>query len=143
VLCDLDHFKNVNDTHGHPAGDAVLQEFVRRLKLEVRTHDDVGRWGGEEFLVTLPECPAEEAIRVADRLRDALAREPVKIPLGTVEVTASFGVAGTDQGYFDLNSIVSAADTALYSAKSRGRNRVVLADAAVEAKDATPIRASS
>ncbi|HVU05768.1 MAG TPA: diguanylate cyclase [Polyangiaceae bacterium] len=143
VLCDVDHFKRVNDEHGHPAGDAVLQELVRRVRLEVRTHDDVGRWGGEEFLVVLPECPAEEAVRVAERLRDSLARDPVPISLGEVQVTASFGVTGTDQGYFDLNSIVSAADTALYSAKSRGRNRVVLAEASIDAAGTTPIRASS
>jgi two-component system cell cycle response regulator len=127
VLCDLDHFKNVNDTYGHPAGDAVLRELVRRVKVEIRSHDDLGRWGGEEFLVLLPECPAEEAERVAERLRDSFAREAVQAQFVRVTATASFGVAGTDQGYGDLDAIVSAADTALYAAKAGGRNRVVRA----------------
>lgn len=127
VLCDVDHFKNVNDTHGHPAGDTVLRELVRRVQIEVRSHDDVGRWGGEEFLVLLPECPAEEAVRVAERLRDAFARAPVETPLARVAATASFGVAGTDQGYCEVDAMVGAADAALYVAKANGRNRVVLA----------------
>jgi two-component system cell cycle response regulator len=127
VLCDVDHFKNVNDTHGHPAGDTVLRELVRRVKVEVRTHDDLGRWGGEEFLVILPECPAEEAVRVGERLRDSFAREPVQTEVVQITATASFGVAGTDQGYKDVNAIVGAADMALYAAKAAGRNRVVRA----------------
>jgi diguanylate cyclase (GGDEF)-like protein len=124
VLCDVDHFKKVNDTYGHPAGDTVLREFVTRAKNEVRAHDDVGRWGGEEFLVVLPECPTDEAVRVAERLRHALASEPVDAGMERIAVTASFGVAGTDQGHDDLNTIVSAADAALYAAKGAGRNRV-------------------
>jgi diguanylate cyclase (GGDEF)-like protein len=142
VLCDIDHFKNVNDTHGHPVGDTVLREFVRRVKLEVRSHDDVGRWGGEEFLVILPECPAEEAVRVAERLRDRFARDPVQTSLAQVTATASFGVAGTDQGYGEPNAMVGAADAALYVAKATGRNRVVLAEAP-EAGAADVIRAGS
>jgi diguanylate cyclase (GGDEF)-like protein len=130
VLTDVDHFKKVNDTQGHPAGDAVLRELVVRAKNEVRAHDDVGRWGGEEFLVVLPECPTEEAIRVAERLRAALAGQPVAFGETQISVTASFGVAGTDQGYMDLNSIVSAADAALYASKAGGRNRVSKADPA-------------
>jgi two-component system cell cycle response regulator len=127
VLCDVDHFKNVNDTYGHPVGDTVLRELVQRVRLEVRSHDDIGRWGGEEFLVILPECPAEEAVRVAERLRDAFAREPVRTPLARVTATASFGVAGTDQGYSEPDAMVAGADAALYVAKANGRNRVVLA----------------
>jgi two-component system cell cycle response regulator len=127
VLCDVDHFKLVNDTHGHPAGDAVLREFVARGKNEVRAHDDIGRWGGEEFLVVLPECPTDEAVRVADRLRLSLATEPVLVGAIGISVSASFGVAGTDQGQGDLNTIISAADAALYAAKAAGRNRVVRA----------------
>jgi diguanylate cyclase (GGDEF)-like protein len=130
VLSDVDHFKKVNDTQGHPAGDAVLREFVTRAKGEVRAHDDVGRWGGEEFLVVLPECSTEEAVRVAERLRAALEQRPVDVGAVRIAVTASFGVAGTDQGHADLNSIVSAADTALYAAKNSGRNRVAKAEEA-------------
>jgi diguanylate cyclase (GGDEF)-like protein len=128
VLSDVDHFKKVNDTHGHPAGDTVLREFVARAQGEVRAHDDVGRWGGEEFLVVLPECSTEEALRVAERLRAALELRPVEAGSVRIAVTASFGVAGTDQGHADLNSIVSAADSALYAAKGSGRNRVEKAD---------------
>jgi diguanylate cyclase (GGDEF)-like protein len=127
VFCDVDHFKKVNDTHGHPVGDAVLKEFVRRANAEIRTHDDVGRWGGEEFVVVLPECPTDEAMNVAERLRAALASVPVETPLTGVSITASFGVAGTDQGYTDLNTLVSAADAALYAAKAAGRNSVAQA----------------
>ncbi|MBM4363842.1 MAG: diguanylate cyclase, partial [Deltaproteobacteria bacterium] len=126
VLTDVDHFKRVNDTHGHPAGDAVLTELVRRLRREVRSHDDVGRYGGEEFLVVLPECPTVDAARVARRFRDALHAQPWETPAGSLAVTASFGVAGTDQGPADLSSIVSAADSALYVAKGLGRDQVVV-----------------
>jgi two-component system cell cycle response regulator len=129
VLSDIDHFKKVNDTQGHPAGDAVLREFVARAQGEVRAHDDVGRWGGEEFMIVLPECPTDEAMRVAERLRSALAQAPIDVGATRLTVTASFGVAGTDQGHLDVNSIVSAADAALYAAKGSGRNRVVKADA--------------
>lgn len=124
VLSDVDHFKRVNDTQGHPAGDAVLCEFVARAKREVRAHDDLGRWGGEEFLLVLTECPTDEAVRVAERLRGALEQSPVDVGTARVRVTASFGVAGTDQGHADLNALVSAADAALYAAKASGRNRV-------------------
>jgi len=127
VMSDVDHFKKVNDAHGHPAGDAVLREFVARAKAEVRAHDDVGRWGGEEFLVVLPECPTDEAVRVAERLRLALSSRPIDVGSTELSVTASFGVAGTDQGHNDLNTIVSACDAALYKAKTGGRNRVVKA----------------
>jgi len=127
VLCDVDHFKKVNDTYGHPAGDAILREFVVRAKNEVRAHDDIGRWGGEEFLVVLPECPVEEAAHVAERLRATLAAEAMTAGEHRIAVTASFGVAGTDQGHGDLNGIVSAADAALYAAKASGRNRVMKA----------------
>ena len=126
-LLDVDHFKSVNDTHGHPAGDAVLRELVRRAEREVRTHDEIGRWGGEEFLLILPECPTDEAVRVAERLRAAIAGEPINAIPGGLRVTASFGVAGTDQGYAELNMMVSAADTALYASKTGGRNRVTKA----------------
>jgi two-component system cell cycle response regulator len=130
VLCDVDHFKKVTDTYGHPAGDAVLREFVVRAKTEVRAHDDVGRWGGEEFLIVLPECPTEEGVRVAERLRMALASQTITAESAFIDVTASFGVAGTDQGHSDLNTIITAADAALYAAKASGRNCVKKADSA-------------
>jgi diguanylate cyclase (GGDEF)-like protein len=128
VLGDVDHFKRVNDTYGHAGGDAVLVEWVRRVKQELRSHDDVGRWGGEEFLILTPECPSHEAQRIAERLRQAVASAPFRTGTAQLPITTSFGVAGTDQGYADLASLVSAADTALYMAKASGRNRACLAD---------------
>ncbi len=128
ILSDVDHFKQVNDVHGHPAGDAVLVEFVERMKGIVRIHDDIGRWGGEEFLAVLPECPADDAMGVAERLRSSLSGRSVEAARTMLSVTASFGVAGTDQGYEDVVTIIAAADAALYAAKAAGRNRTEKAE---------------
>jgi len=141
ALGDLDHFKHVNDTYGHPAGDQVLREFVRRIGLGVRAHDDVGRYGGEEFFVVLPECSSEAAMRVAQRLGELVSRTPVSTPEGNIPVTASFGIAATDQGYDDLDALIQAADEALYAAKNSGRNRAMLAANRADRKE--PIRPGS
>jgi diguanylate cyclase (GGDEF)-like protein len=127
VLADIDYFKTVNDKYGHPAGDEILREFTRRAKSTVRDHDIIGRYGGEEFLFVLPECSGQHALHVAERLRLALIVKPVAIEVAQIPLSASFGVAGTDQGHTEVDQIVAAADEALYSAKERGRNRVVLA----------------
>lgn len=137
ALGDLDHFKHVNDTYGHPAGDQVLREFVRRIGLAVRAHDDVGRYGGEEFFVVLPECSSEAAMRVAHRLGEMVSRAPVSTPEGNIPVTASFGIAATDQGYDDLDALIQAADEALYAAKNAGRNRAMLAANRADRKEPT------
>ena len=106
---------------------------MRRSEREVRTHDEIGRWGGEEFLVILPECSTDEAVRVAERLRSAIAAEPIDAIAAGPRITASFGVAGTDQGYAELHAMIAAADTALYASKAGGRNRVTKAeDASLE-----------
>jgi len=126
ILCDLDHFKQVNDQHGHPAGDAVLQTFGIQLLGRLRGSDHVGRIGGEEFLVVLPETVAREAIGVADDLRLGMEEDPITLP-GTgnvVRVTCSLGVAELRDTDADAGSLLARVDVALYRAKAAGRNRV-------------------
>jgi two-component system, cell cycle response regulator len=128
VALDLDHFKAINDTHGHPAGDAVLAATARRLEAEVRTIDRVARIGGEEFAVLLMETPAKEGLAVAHRLVEAMRDRPVALPDGTLlKITVSAGLA-TLPGYGEPESgLLAAADRALYQAKREGRDRAVLA----------------
>ncbi len=122
LLLDIDHFKKVNDTYGHLAGDQVLQEFARRLKAEVRLEDVAGRWGGEEFLVILPGADPRSSGIVAERIRLATAREPVAVDADRIGFTVSGGYA---TGPLDTpDQQVSRADAALYEAKVAGRNRM-------------------
>jgi diguanylate cyclase (GGDEF)-like protein len=123
VLLDIDHFKRVNDTYGHPAGDGVLQEFARRLRAEVRVVDTPGRWGGEEFLVVLPGADSAAALRVAERIGHATAATPVVVDGTPIPITVSGGCA---TGPVDSpEAQVSRADAALYEAKVSGRNRIL------------------
>ncbi|HEV8581629.1 MAG TPA: diguanylate cyclase [Thermoanaerobaculia bacterium] len=127
VLCDLDHFKDVNDTHGHLAGDAVLREGAAVLRRCLRGTDLLGRYGGEEFLAVLPQVDLNAACVAAERLRQGLEGHAVRLPGGAeIWITASFGVASrdelTDPRSGDL--LVSLADRRLYEAKAAGRNRV-------------------
>jgi diguanylate cyclase (GGDEF)-like protein len=127
LLCDLDHFKRVNDTYGHAAGDRVLQVFGGLVLGRLRGSDQVGRIGGEEFLVVLPETQSGEALTVADNLRGALTAEPIPIPGGApILVTCSLGAAQVQDGDPDAGSLLARADAALYRAKAQGRNRVEL-----------------
>jgi len=123
LLMDVDHFKRVNDGHGHPAGDAVLREVAARLRENVRASDVVGRYGGEEFLVVMSAGLPDDAFAVAERLRRAIAATPVPIAGGSLAVTASFGVAFAHPGMAP-ETLLDAADAALYRAKAGGRNRV-------------------
>jgi two-component system, cell cycle response regulator len=126
LLVDIDHFKLVNDGHGHDAGDVVLREVADRMARIVRLEDMVGRWGGEEFLVVLPNTATQGAAELAERLRQAVAEEPCRLPDGgAVQVTISLGCAAslTD----DAGPLVRSADAAMYEAKESGRNRVVVA----------------
>lgn len=125
VLADLDHFKRVNDTHGHPAGDAVLQEAARRMRLALRPYDRIGRYGGEEFLITAPGCTRSDAKVLAERIRSAINAEPVDSQSGAIPMTASLGVTiGGDRTGENAGTLIAAADEALYRAKDAGRDRV-------------------
>jgi two-component system, cell cycle response regulator len=131
LVLDIDYFKSVNDTHGHDAGDEVLREFSQRLKKSIRGIDLACRYGGEEFVVVMPETDMAVATMVAERLRRRIASEPFPISQGAnaVEVTISIGLAARHSVSDNAANILKRADQALYRAKRDGRNRVV-ADAA-------------
>lgn len=131
IVLDLDHFKRINDTWGHPMGDRALQEVAQTLRRCIRQGDELGRFGGEEFLLLLPGTPREGARLLAERCRTALAALQLTTASGEpVPVTGSFGMACTDgQEVVTAESLVRSADEALYLAKSGGRNRVVEAPA--------------
>ena len=123
LLVDLDHFKSINDTWGHPAGDAVLVEAARRMSVSVRDYDSVGRYGGEEFMIVLPGCNAEATAEKAERIRASLAASEVLIAARSVAVTASLGAASSDEAS-ESEALIRITDEALYRAKRAGRNRV-------------------
>jgi diguanylate cyclase (GGDEF)-like protein len=124
VMCDLDHFKRINDTYGHGAGDFVLQGFGERVRANLREADLAGRIGGEEFLVVLPETDLGGGRQFAERLRKAVAAQAVKLPTGPLEVTCSMGVAERLGSDMEPGQLLARADAALYLAKTGGRNRV-------------------
>ncbi len=127
IIADIDRFKSINDTYGHQVGDAVLQEFMRRIGLSTRGSDLVARLGGEEFAVVASDADLPTAGRVAERLRASIADKPFQISDDrTIQVTCSFGVAVTEPGE-TMSDVFGRADAALYEAKSGGRNRVVAA----------------
>ena len=128
VLMDLDHFKYVNDTYGHLAGDDVLREAAQRMMACVRPYDSVGRYGGEEFLIVVPSSDAMGTLGLAERIRRAIEAKPMMTNSIPIAVTASFGVtASVDKTPLDAQEILQLADAALYRAKERGRNRTELA----------------
>ncbi|MBW8844982.1 MAG: GGDEF domain-containing protein [Burkholderiales bacterium] len=124
VLIDIDHFKAVNDSHGHAAGDAVLRHFAATLQTTLRSTDFAGRWGGEEFLVVTPQASAATAAALVDRLREALAEASFDAVVPGLRVTFSAGVAECAPGG-DLHLAIDRADRALYQAKQTGRDRTV------------------
>jgi diguanylate cyclase (GGDEF)-like protein len=125
VMIDIDHFKRINDTCGHSVGDAVLQKFVAVCRARMRASDYLGRLGGEEFAVLLPETDGRAAFLVAERLREAVAAERLIPADPTVQVTASLGVAFLDAPSLGPDELLHRADLALYAAKRGGRNRSV------------------
>jgi len=130
MMADLDHFKKINDTHGHLVGDSVLQACAQRLAGGVRAYDSVGRYGGEEFLIMVPGCDSHDLVASAERLRAAIANHEIQTTAGLLLVTISIGVvssAGTSQAELDYESLLYQADEALYAAKANGRNRVEVA----------------
>ncbi|WP_126444032.1 sensor domain-containing diguanylate cyclase [Sulfuricystis multivorans] len=124
VLADLDHFKAINDSHGHDVGDCVLQNFARILAASVRTVDLVGRWGGEEFAILMPGTDLPEATQAAERMRKQVEQAQLCIDERACRYTASFGVAAFRADMPTLASLLGRADMALYRAKRLGRNRV-------------------
>lgn len=127
MMLDIDHFKGVNDQHGHATGDEVLREVARRLQHSVRSYDMVGRYGGEEFLVVLNRCDPSSALARGDNLRTAISRRPFQALGKTLEITVSVGLARScDYQNCSVDRIIQAADTALYAAKDAGRNCVRL-----------------
>jgi two-component system cell cycle response regulator len=134
LYIDIDHFKRINDSLGHPAGDEVLREVAGRIKMELRLSDTLGRYGGEEFVALLPETALDDASNVAERIRAGIADKPFSLAQGahnaTVSVTVSIGVATLDVAASDqvihasAQQMLTEADTALYQAKHAGRNRV-------------------
>ena len=129
VMCDLDRFKAVNDTHGHQAGDAVLKQFARILRNEMREIDHVGRYGGEEFMMLLPGTVLDAALTFAERVRKQVESHTFTFDGGSIQRTASFGVSAWPHPRInDTDALVRSADDALYVAKETGRNRVVRFD---------------
>ncbi len=125
IMVDLDHFKQVNDTFGHMAGDAVLRAAAQRMVALLRPYDAVGRYGGEEFLVVAPGCGREGGAALAERLRAGIAAAGVDTSEGVIPVQVSLGVAVNDgTSECDVSALVQRADQALYRAKENGRNRV-------------------
>lgn len=132
ILADIDHFKDVNDTQGHLCGDDVLREVTNAMRDSVRPYDTVGRYGGEEFLIVVPEADALTALRVAERIRRAVESRVIGCGESSVRVTASFGIAASS-GSEPLRpqALLHSADEALYRAKSNGRNRCELSEHAL------------
>jgi diguanylate cyclase (GGDEF)-like protein len=128
VLLDIDHFKKINDVYGHTVGDQALLQVVYRLKRKIRTSDKIGRYGGDEIIVILPNCGQAQIERVAERLRLAVGRRSIKTDLDTVPVTVSAGCATSElPGTGGADKLIKAADGVLLRAKRQGRNCVVVA----------------
>ncbi len=137
ILCDIDHFKSVNDTYGHPAGDLVLKAVARTLAKEARATDLVARYGGEEFAVVMPETDSAGAVVIAERIRERIVKLALETDQGQLRVTMSLGVATFPEDGAKKGALVERADACLYHAKRSGRNRTVAAGA-----QKTPARAA-
>ncbi len=128
AMADIDHFKKINDTHGHLAGDAVLANLAALMPKKMREIDLIGRYGGEEFCFLMPRTTLEQAARAIERLRNVIEHTPLPISAQRkLSVTCSFGIAELSRSDRNLRSLVDRADRALYRAKQQGRNRVVCA----------------
>jgi diguanylate cyclase (GGDEF)-like protein len=124
MMADIDHFKRINDSLGHAAGDEVLKEVSRRLKSDLRSYDVLGRYGGEEFLIILPGCELITGVRRADEIRNLVAKDPIFTPFGTTTATVSVGVTETSAREYPVADLLREADVSMYAAKKNGRNRV-------------------
>jgi two-component system, cell cycle response regulator len=130
LLCDIDHFKRINDVHGHLAGDAILERFASRIQYAVRSCDLIGRYGGEEFLIVLDGCSADDLPARAEQVRRAVTDTPFAVREGMLNVSASIGgtTVDTRNPLVSTDVVVDQADAALYQAKSHGRDCVRIAD---------------
>ena len=128
VMADIDHFKAINDAHGHPGGDAILHEVGRKLLEHARQEDIVGRYGGEEFMIVFTNCDAEKAGVIVERMRATTAAHSFSVSNAPISVTMSFGIASEVpiRGHTS-DALLARADAALYRAKNKGRNRVEIA----------------
>jgi diguanylate cyclase (GGDEF)-like protein len=126
ILCDIDHFKKINDTFGHSTGDLAIKEITKVLSDSVRHEDMLARFGGEEFIVLLPQTSVKGAAEVAERMRVSTEQKVIKVPNSSIQLTASFGISEV-RGQ-DLEANIICADQALYRAKSNGRNRIEIAE---------------
>jgi len=141
IMADLDYYKRINDSFGHLVGDMVLQQVGQRFQKAVRSYDCVGRYGGEEFLILVPACNSTDLIATAERLRRAIADQPIPTSSGDVPVTVSMGLVATTERALDpqnSETLLRAADSALYLAKAGGRNRAVMSPTSSMAESGLP-----
>jgi len=127
MMLDLDYFKRINDRHGHPVGDLALKHVATLLQTAMRASDSLGRFGGEEFVLLLPNTTMAQGAAVAEKIRELLDRSPLEIEATRIPLSASIGVAQWRENAEDLSRVLSRADAALFQAKVQGRNRVVAA----------------
>lgn len=125
IMMDIDHFKKINDTYGHQTGDKVLLEVSRRITASLREYDTFGRYGGEEFLVLIPNCGCDGALNSAERIRQSVSGTPLQIDSDTLHITASFGVTCCHDSAEGFDASLRRADDALYQAKHSGRNQTI------------------
>jgi len=128
IMIDADHFKDINDTHGHPVGDEVLRILVSRVRNLLKADTLLARYGGEEFVVSLPDISWEDAVGTAERIRSGIEYDTFRVNEHEIKVTISLGVASLNDDATSIANIISNADKALYKAKQTGRNRVVYYD---------------
>ncbi|MCP3687721.1 MAG: GGDEF domain-containing protein [Gammaproteobacteria bacterium] len=128
IVMDIDHFKRINDEYGHPRGDQALQCLAEKVKEVIRSTDIFSRWGGEEFIVLLPECDACKCMVVAEKIRQAVEQMSISAGNSTIQITVSIGAAVINDEGEPGEDVISRADQALYQAKNSGRNLAILAD---------------
>ena len=129
LMVDIDKFKPINDAHGHPVGDKALSVVVERMRVALRSHDAIGRYGGDEFLVVLPGCDTDTAEEIASRLRAEVSRKPMAVGDVTIDLRVSVGATTSHGGAESADALIASADAALYEAKHGGRDRVAFAPA--------------